>query len=338
MKKKLKIAVLLHKGLLPPDNAPQLKREETEEFKVEFDVISTLKKEGHEIFPVEMYGELEPLRELIDEVKPDIAFNLLEEFAEYPLFDQQVISYLELKKIKYTGCNPRGLILAKDKALSKKILAYHNINIPGFEVFPLNKKINIKDGLKYPLFVKSLNDEGSIGISKESVVESGEKLIERIKYLHESFSTHVIAEEFIQGREIYVGVLGNTRLKILPPWELILKNDESDTPIATSRLKWNVKQQKKAGLKTEAAKLTPSQKKKFSDLTREIYQSLKLSGYARIDYRLTPDDEIYLLEANPNPFLAKDEDLADSAKYDGINYPELLDLILRNGINYNPFK
>jgi D-alanine-D-alanine ligase len=337
MKRKLKIAVLLQKGLLPPDKISGLKREEIEEVKVEYHVISTLKKLGHQIFPVEMFGELEPLRSLLEEVEPDIAFNLLEEFSEYPLFDQQVISYLEMKKIPYTGCNPRGLILAKDKALSKKILAFHNINIPGFEVFPMNGKIHIKDGLNYPLFVKSLSDEGSIGISKDSVVDSEKKLLERIKYLHKTYSTDVIAEEFIEGREIYVGVVGNTKLKILTPWELILKNDSSDTPIATSRLKWNIKDQKKAGLITKAAKLSPQLKRKFRKITREIFTALKLSGYARIDYRLTPDDRIYLLEANPNPFLAKDEDLADSAKHDGIAYPELLKLIIRNGMNYNPF-
>jgi D-alanine-D-alanine ligase len=337
MKKKLKVAVLIHKGLLPPDNASRIKKEDLEDFKVEYHVISTLIKTGHSIYPVEMFGELEPLRTLIDEIKPDIAFNLLEEFTEFPLFDQQVINYLEMKKIPYTGCNPRGMMLAKDKALSKKILAFHNINIPRFEVFPLNKKISIKDGLRFPLFVKSLNDEGSIGISKESIVDSEEKLINRIEYLHESFATDVIAEEFIEGREIYVGVLGNTRLKILTPWELVLKNDSSDTPIATSRLKWNVKHQKQAGLYTGAAKLSPVLKKKFQKITREIYTALKLSGYARIDYRLTPDEEIYLLEANPNPFLASDEDLAASAKYDGIEYSELLEMIIRYGSNYNPF-
>jgi D-alanine-D-alanine ligase len=337
MKKILKIAVLIHKGLLPPDNASDLGPEKLNEVKVEFHVISTLKKMGHQIFPVEMFGELEPLRELLDEIKPDIAFNLLEEFAEYPLFDQQVVSYLEMKKIPYTGCNPRGLILAKDKALTKKILFFHNINIPRFDVFPVNKKKKIRNGLKYPLFVKSLNDEGSIGVSKNSIVDSEEKLLERIEYLHGTYSTDVIAEEFIEGREIYVGVTGNSRLKMFSPWELILKNDASDTPIATSRLKWDVNHQKKAGLVTKAARLTPQLKRKFNAVSREIYTALKLSGYARIDYRLTDDGQIYLLEANPNPFLARDEDFADSAKYDGINYPELLKMILRNGMNYNPF-
>lgn len=311
---------------------------EFEEVKVEYHVISTLKKAGHTLFPVEMYGELEPLRKLLDDEKPDIAFNLLEEFEEYPLFDQQVINYLELKKLPYTGCNPRGLFIAKDKALSKKILAFHNINIPGFLVFPFSKKIRITNGFGYPLFVKALKEEGSVGISKESLVNSEDKLIERIQYLHNNYSTDVIAEEFIEGREIYVAVMGNSRLKIFTPWELILKNDDSDTPIATSRLKWDTKHQKKAGLITKAAELSPALIKKFEHITKEIYTALKLSGYARIDFRLNNNEEIYLLEANPNPFIAMDEDFADSAKYEGIEYSELLNMIIKNGLNHNPFR
>jgi len=341
MKKKYKIVVMIHKGLLPPDNFNGLEEEKVskikEDMKVEIDVISTLKKTGHQLYPVEMYGELEPLRTVLDEEKPDIAFNLLEEFAEYPLFDQQVINYLELKKTPYTGCNPRGLTIAKDKALSKKILAYHNINIPEFEVFPSGKKIKIRDGIRYPLFVKSLSDEGSIGITKDSVVDSAGKLTERVEYLHKTYSTDVIAEEFIEGREIYVAVLGSSRLKIFTPWELILKNDSSDTPIATSKLKWDTNYQKKLGLVTKAADLTPKLLKKFEKITKEIYTVLKLSGYARIDFRLNNNEEIFLLEANPNPFLAKDEDFAAAAKHDGIDYQEVLELIIKTGINYKPF-
>jgi D-alanine-D-alanine ligase len=335
-KKKLKIAVLIHKGLLPPDKK-KIKREDIEDVKVEYDVISTLKKSGHDVHPIEMYGELEPLRAALDEFEPDIAFNLLEEFPEYPLFDQQVINYLELKKIPYTGCNPRGLSIAKDKALSKKILAFHNINIPKFFVFPFNKKLSLNGDIKFPLFVKSLSDEGSIGISKDSLVRNEDQLKERINYLHGTFSTDVIAEQYIEGREIYVGVLGNSRLKILPPWELILKNDSSDTPIATSKLKWDVEYQKKVGLITRAAKLTDKEINNFRKITKEIYTALKLSGYARIDFRFNGDGDIYLLEANPNPFLAKDEDLADSAKFDGIKYPELLNEIIKIGLKYRPF-
>jgi D-alanine-D-alanine ligase len=337
MKKKLKVSVLIHKGLLPPDSKSEFSEEEKEEWKVEYDVISTIKKSGHEVYPVEMFGELEPLRKNLDEVKPDLAFNLLEEFKEFPLFDQQVTNYLELKKIPYTGCNPRGLMIAKDKALSKKILAFHNIKIPSFEVFPLRKKFTLNVGIKFPLFVKSLSDEGSVGISEASLVRSEEKLKERVEFLHKQNSTDVIAEEFIEGREIYVGVMGNSRLTVFPPWELILENYSSDTPIATSKLKWDTKYQKKVGLVTKAAKLNKKLQKEFEQVSKVIFRSLHLSGYARIDYRLTPENEIYLIEANPNPFLAKDEDFAASAKHIGISYIDLIKRIINNGLNYKPF-
>jgi len=337
MKKKLKIAVLIEKGLLPPKSKKRFSKAKIEEWKVEYDIINILKRTGHEVYPVEMFGELEPLREALDKVKPDIAFNLLEEFAEYPLFDQQVTTYLELKKIRYTGCNPRGLIIAKDKALSKKILSYHNIKIPGFEVFPLRKKMKLNKNNKFPLFVKSLSDEGSVGISEASLVRSEEKLKERVEYLQKEYSTDIIAEEFIEGREIYVGILGNTSLSILTPWELILNNLSSDTPIATSRLKWDIKYQKKAGLVTRAAKLDLKLKRELETVSKTIYKALRLSGYARIDYRLTPEGEIYLIEANPNPFIAKDEDFAASAKHKGLSYTKLINKILRLGLSYKPF-
>jgi D-alanine-D-alanine ligase len=228
--RKLKIAVLLQKGLIPPASKKGFTEDEVNEWIVEYDIISTLKSMGHDILPVEMYGELDALRTALDEFKPHIAFNLLEEYHEYPLFDQQVISYLELKKIPYTGCNPRGLMLCKDKALSKKILWYHNICVPRFFVFPSGKRIK-KNGYRFPLFVKPLSEEGSIGISKESLVNNEDKLFERISYLHSNYQADVIAEEFIEGREIYVGIFGNHRLTTLPPWELFIENEKSDTPI-----------------------------------------------------------------------------------------------------------
>lgn len=333
--KKLKVAVLLHKGLLPPNSKKGHSQEEIDEWKVEYDVISTLKRAGHQVFPIEMYGELEPLRSALDEFNPDIAFNLLEEFVEYPLFDQQVVNYLELKKIPYTGCNPRGLAISKDKALSKKIVKYDDIAVPEFFVFLKKRKIADID-YPFPLFVKPLNEEGSIGISKEAVVTDLDKLKARVAFLHEKYQTDVIAEQFIEGREIYVGVLGNGKLITFQPWELILKN-EKDAPIFTSRLKWDIKHQKKAGLETKAAKLDKNLNKLFAEKSKEIFRSLKLSGYARMDFKLKEDGKIFLIEANPNPFLAKDEDFAQSAKYIGISYTELINKILNTGLNFKPF-
>ena len=335
-KKKLRIAVLIHAGLLPPDSKKGYSEEDIQEWKVEYDVISTLKKLGHDVQPVEMFGELEPLRKSLDEFKPHIAFNLLEEFQEYQLFDQQVVNYLELKKISYTGCNPRGLFLSKDKALSKIILTYHNISVPNFYTFRRNKSFG-HNGYSFPLFVKPLNEEGSIGISQDSVVKNYQDLEERVQFLQSRYNTDVIAEDFIEGREIFVGAVGNERLLTLPPWELTLENDPGSTPIFTSRLKWDRKHQEKKGLSTGPAKMDERQILKFAKVTKEIFKALKLSGYCRMDYRLTEDGRIFLIEANPNPFLAMDEDFALSAKHSGIEYDELMTKIISAGLKYNPF-
>ncbi|HEY7183827.1 MAG TPA: ATP-grasp domain-containing protein, partial [Blastocatellia bacterium] len=277
------------------------------------------------------------IREAIERCQPHVAFNLLEEFDGYPHFDQHVVSFLELMKQKYTGCNPRGLTLARDKALTKKILAYHRIYAPRFAVFPPNRKVEPSRRLKYPLFVKSVSDEGSVGISQASIVRDDEKLRERVEFIHRQNQTAAIVEEFIEGREIYVGVIGNRKLQAYTPWELVMNNLPNGAPvIATGKVKWDLEYQKKIGLETIPAKLDPKVKDEFERLSKRIYRILDLSGYARIDYRLTEDGRIYALEANPNPQIALDEDFADSAEHCCVKYKVLLQKIMTLGMSYDP--
>src|SRR6185436_14905082 len=199
----------VREDLMPPDSLDGYSERDVELMKTEYDVVSTLKSMGHEVRPVGVRSELGVIREAIEEYKPHVAFNLLEEFDGYPLFDQHMVSYLELKKQKYTGCNPRGLTLSHDKALTKKILSYHRIPLPRFAVFPPNRKVKRPNRLTFPLFVKSVIDEGSIGISQASIVRDDEKLAERVDFIHRQTGSVAIAEQFIEGREIYVGVIGN---------------------------------------------------------------------------------------------------------------------------------
>jgi D-alanine-D-alanine ligase len=194
----LRVIVLVHADLIPPDSLTGVDNKEKELWRTEYDVVSTLRKMGHEVWPVGVGGELGVIREAIEEHKPQVAFNLLEEFDGYPLFDQHVVSYLELKKQKYTGCNPRGLTLSRDKALTKKILAYHRIHVPRFAVFRVNRKIERPNRLRFPLFVKSLSDEGSAGIAQASIVRQDEKLKERVEFIHRQNQTPALAEEFIE--------------------------------------------------------------------------------------------------------------------------------------------
>ena len=333
--KKLRVMVLCHEDLVPPDSIDDLTPKEVAPFKTEWDVISTLNKIGHEVLPVGVYNNLGVIGNALLEFKPQIAFNLLEEFHGYPLYDQHVVSYLELMKQPYTGCNPRGLTICRDKALSKMVLAYHRIQVPSFAVFHMNRVVKRSKRLKFPLLVKSISEEGSVGIARASIVNDDAKLAERVDFIHRQTKTHAIAEQYIAGREIYVSVIGNQRLQCYTPWELVIEKLPEGAPnIATSKLKWDPAYQEKVGVVTKAAEIDKKMRIKLERLSKKIYRTLFLSGYARLDYRVTDDGEIYLLEANPNPQIANQEDFADSAKHCGVDYEPLLQKIMALGLRY----
>jgi D-alanine-D-alanine ligase len=318
----------MHIGLVPPADATS--REESTEWKTEFDVMSTLRALGHEVMPLGVHDDLGVIRKAIGEWKPHVAFNLLEDFDGVPVFDQNVASYLEVLRIPYTGCNPRGLMLARDKALSKKLLAYHRIAVPDFAVFPIGRVVRPSKRLTFPLIVKSLTKEASEGISQASVVDDVEKLAERVKFIHRNLGTDAIVERYIEGRELYVGVLGNQRLRILPVWEMLFNNMPPQARrIATNRAKWNHAYQNKYGITSDEAKdLPPAVVENIQHLCGRIYRTLSLTGYARVDFRLDTAGRVYVLEANPNPQIAHGEDFADSAERAGLSYPDLLQAIL----------
>lgn len=335
--RKLRVIVLVREDLVPPDSLDGFSEKEVELIKTEYDVVSALRGMGHEVWPVGISGELRVIRHAIEDHRPHIAFNLLEEFDGYPLFDQHVVSYLELSKQKYTGCNPRGLTLTHDKALTNKILSYHRINVPRFAVFPVNRKVRRPSRLTFPLFVKSVSDDGSVGISQASIVKDDQKLVERVDFIHRQTGSPAIAEQFIEGREIYVAIMGNQRLITYPPWELLMKDlPEGSQNIATDKAKWDPAYQKRVGLVTRVARLTPELERNFGRLSKRIYRTLYLSGYARLDYRLTEDGRIYLLEANPNAQIARGEDFADSAAHAGVKYEAVLQKIISLGMSYEP--
>jgi D-alanine-D-alanine ligase len=333
------VLVLLHQDLMPPETLEGVENREKEPWRTEYDVITTLRQMGHEVFPCGLHSDLAVIAKALEENKPHVAFNLLEEFHGRALYDQHVVSYLELNHQPYTGCNPRGLTLAHDKALTKKILSYHRIPVPGFAVFPMGQKVVYPKRLKFPLFVKSVIEEGSVGISQASVVYDEAKLRERVEFIHRQTNSHAIAEQYIEGREIYVSVIGNRRLQTYTPWELIISNlPEGSLNIATGRLKWNPEYQKKVGLVTKPAALEPEVQRGLKHLAKRTYRLLGLSGYARLDYRMSPNGRFYLLEANPNPQIAMNEDFADSAQHCGIKYPQLLQKIMTLGLSrvYEP--
>jgi len=335
-KKKLRVLVLMHEDLVPPDSIKGLSAKEVAPYKSEYDVSAGLENIGHEVRKLGVSSDLGVLRNAITEWNPDITFNLLEEFHGVAVYDQHVVGYLELMRKPYTGCNPRGLLLAHDKALTKEILSYHRIRVPDFAVFPRNKVVRRPKRLKFPLLVKSVSEEGSVGIAQASVVHNDEKLKERVEFIHQQTSTDAIAEEFIEGRELYVGVIGNQRLETFPTWEMFFNNMPEDTiRIATAKVKWDHDYQKKNGIDTGAAKdLDPAVEEQISRICKRVYRTLSLSGYARMDLRLTPDGRVYIIEANPNPNLEFGEDFSESAEKAGVNYEALLSKIMNLGLAY----
>lgn len=326
VRKPLRILVLMHPSLVPPDTLKGQPAEEVHRWKTEFGVVSTLRKIGHEVRPLGVQEELNPIRVAAEEWRPDVVFNLLEEFHGLSDFDSHVVSYLELLKLPYTGCNPRGLFLARSKAITKKIAAYHRVRVPAFFMVPRGRKTQRPKSLSFPLFVKSATEESSLGISQASLVDSDERLLERVRFVHENIGSDALVEEYIEGRELYVAAIGNERVRTLPVWELDFgKLPETGEPIATERVKHSLEYQKKHGIDARRAEnLDPAVERALVRTTRRVYHMLELDGYARVDYRLKADGRLYLLEANPNPEIAEKEEFASAALAAGLSYRQLL--------------
>jgi D-alanine-D-alanine ligase len=238
--------------------------------------VSTLRTAGHEVRALGAQDEIKPVREEIESFKPHVVFTLLEQFLNEPSYDQHVASYLELMQIPYTGCNPRGLILARGKDLSKTLVHDRRVAVPAFAVFPMRRKVKRPARLALPLIVKSLNEDGSRGISQASIVDTDEKLAERVAFVHERIGTAAIAEQYIEGRELYVGVLGNNRLRILPVWELEFGTMGGHT-IATEKVKHDPGYQERVGITDGPAKhLAPEARARIQRTAKCIYRTLGL--------------------------------------------------------------
>ena len=334
--RKLRVLVLVREGLEPPSSLDGLSEKEIDEFRMEYNIAVTLEELGHDVRTIGVFGDLTPLGEAIREWKPHVVFMLLEEFHGVVTYDQAVVSYLELMRQPYTGCNPRGLLISHDKPLSKKILSYHRIPTPGFAIFPRRRSIRRPKKLNFPILVKSATEDASLGISQASVVNDDEGLVERVKFIHEKIGTDALAEEYIAGRELYVAVLGNRRIDVLPVWELHFGSMPDDVAqIATRKVKWDREYQKKHGITSDLAKdLSPELQKQIVRVAKRVYRALEMSGYARLDMRLREDGRIYVLEANANPDLTWGEDFAEAAHAAGIKFPDLLTKIINLGLRY----
>jgi D-alanine-D-alanine ligase len=334
VKKKLKVLVLFD-GISPTKIDQDLSKEmKTEDWKTEANVMGALGTLGYTAEHLAIFDDLDLVRQKLENFAPDVLFNLVEQFKNNPGFDQNIVSLLEMQGVPFTGCGATGLTLCKHKGISKKILSYHRIHVPNFIVISRGQRIARPKQLKFPILVKPVKEEASYGISQASFVETDEEFRERVAFIHEKHDADVIAEEYIAGRELYVSLLGNLRLSVFPIRELIFREVPPDEPkIATYRAKWDEEYRKRWGLQNRFANgLDPALVAHIEQTCKRIYRLLTIDGYARIDLRLTATNEIYFIEANPNPHLAADEDFALSAEKAGLPYPQLIDRIIRHGM------
>lgn len=334
MKKKLKILALFD-AIAPTTIDQDLSAElKTDDWKTEANVLAALPELGHTVEHLAIFDDLNLLRQKMDVFQPDLIFNLADQFKNNRAFDQNIVSFLELHGVPFTGCGSTGLTLCKQKGISKKILSYHRIHVPQFTVIPRGKRSARPKRLKFPLLVKPLKEEASYGISQASFVETDEQFKERVQFIHASHDCDVIAEEYIAGRELYVSLLGNHKLEVFPIRELVFKEVPPEEPkIATYRAKWDEEYRKRWGLQNQFAEgLDPAHARNIVQTCKRSYRLLTIDGYARVDLRVTPANEIYFIEANPNPILAADEDFAQSALKAGLAYPRLIERIIRTGL------
>lgn len=304
------------------------------EMKAESHVYEALRHLGHE---VRLFAVTNSVTALVEEVKnhpPDIVFNQAEQFCGDSSQEKNIMGLLEMLQVPYTGTGSVGLMLCKNKALTKKILTHHRIKTPDFQVFHKGCRLYAPKKLKYPLIVKPLREEASYGISMNSWVDNPKSLLERIQFVHESMGQDAIVEEFVDGRELYVGVLGNQRLSALPAREMVFENMPEDEPkIATFKAKWDEKYRERWGIKNKFAHLSEALTQKIERLAKNVFHHLYLKGYARLDLRLNAQGEVIVIEANPNPFIAKDEDFAKAAQKAGIDYDSLIQKILNYALH-----
>ncbi|MBC7387047.1 MAG: ATP-grasp domain-containing protein [Cryobacterium sp.] len=312
--------------LKPEQYAEYLK---TDDWASEAHILATLNRLGHDVIPLGIHDDLDLLLRELKREKPDLIFNLSEAFGGDRRFEPHLVSLIELLGIPYTGATSNALNISKDKGLAKKILSYHRIQIPHFLISRKASPMQSLADLKYPVFIKPLNLEASEGISQLSFAETKKDALERVRYLHERFETDVIIEEFIDGREIYVGILGNERLSALPPRELYFREvPEGEPKFASFKAKWDDDYRKKWGIRTATANLSEDMIERLEEICKKVYRVLGLCGYGRIDLRITPAGEIFCIEANPNPSIEKDGDFALSAIKSGMSYDEVIQKII----------
>ena len=328
----MKVLILFDLGRAPA--AGEIFTPETlqkqEDKPTEADVLTCLQRLGHEVEALPVFNDVVSIIDKLKSFAPDVVFNLTESFHANRAHEPNIPALLELMKVRYTGARPDGLMLCKDKALAKKVLAYHRVRVPHFVISTESRPLKRLRRFVFPAFVKPVSEESSDGIAKASFARSEEEAIERARFIQEKFHCDALIEEYIEGRELYLSVLGNRKLTVFPPREIVFEQVPDDEPkFATFKAKWDDAYRKKWGIQNRPARELPAgMEEKLARLARNVYQVLKIQGFGRIDVRITPAGEIVTIEANPNPSLAREDDFAQAAAAAGVDYDTLIQKIL----------
>lgn len=324
---KKKILMVSHPSLDPRQRRPKGVAPMDLDWKTERDVWNALKHLEHEVEFCGIEDDLSGLRARLVDFSPDVVFNLIEEFRGEATLDFVLPAELEAAGVKYTGCHPAGLVLARNKVHCKKIVAYHGIPTPGFFLEEELLDSSTRKSARWPLILKYIREDASLGLTQANVVENWKDAKTQWQRLRENHPAEVFAEEFIPGIDCTVAILGNQKTTVFPPWQISLP---SHSHIASERVKWDSRFRHKNNIRAGRCRvLDKHQEERIQSAAQEIYSVLGLSGLARIDFRISEKDgEIFFLEANPNPNIAKNEDVADSAKARGWSYPQLIQSLL----------
>jgi D-alanine-D-alanine ligase len=327
---KLKIVVLYDRVLVDESDEPAASTEKSpvtrtlDKKEVEDEVSDALTKLGHEAVMYELDGTQKSLLGLA-KIDCDLVFNLAESFADDDTADFKIAAFLDLLGKKYTGTGANGLMLAQDKAVAKKIFAFHGIHTPVFAK-SFRGRLDFSHDLHFPVIVKPAREDGSIGIEFSAVVNSIRELMERMDWLHANFDSPVLIEEYIEGREMYVGVIGNDKAEALPVVELDLSKLPEGTPkIAGAEVKWGKGTKAYRDTKSAIATDLPEETELLLQQTAvAAFQALEVRDYGRVDMRLQPDGHVHVIEVNPNPWLSSRAEFAMAARKSGRTYTQLI--------------
>ncbi len=334
MPRRLEVLALFDAGhpLAPGEDLREILK--SDDWKTEAGVLKALRRLGHRHGHLVVFDDLAPLRRRLAEPRPDVVLNLADMLGNDTARDHEIASCLARSGVPFTGCGPAALRLCKDKAAAKRLLTAAGVRTPAFAVLRRGGRAAAPRRLRFPLVVKPLRQEASYGIALASFVRTAAELAARARFIHSRMKDDALAEEYVGGRELYASLLGGRSPQVLPLRELVFGQVPPGAPrLATWRAKWNESYRERRGLRNRSATgLPPAVVRKIGSVCRRIHRLLKIDGCVRLDLRLTAQNEVWFIEANPNPIMAKDEDFAQSAGKAGISYPRLIDRILRLGL------